>query len=507
MKSRFKRYFKNKWIVAGLAVAVILIVYLFVRSRSNGILESVAVTRGNVIEEVSVIGKALPIGKADLSFQKGGVVKTINVTIGQSVKKGDRIATLDGSSDIAALRIAEAEFRDRSRGLRPEELALNQSVVVTSSTTLASEKRDAVNAARDAYVKIQGAVVNYTDTFFENAQSVSPQIKIRVDATAKENSIELKRLATTDALRNWKTDIDKVSSSDEASYILSRSDQYADIVQSFMSDLSLIVNDLSTGNSALSQSEIDNYTSKMNSGLDALTSAVSIITSATSALKDAESSYAEAINNFELEKAGSSPDAIQAQQAKVSQASAEISKGIILSPLAGIVTKIEPEVGEYVNAGDIVFAVQSNGVFKAEASVTEADIAKISIANRALITLDAYGPDITFGATVVALDPAETVVEGVPTYKVTLHFDQADTRIFSGMTANVKIISHEKDGVLRIPARSVINSGGRKVVRIVEPDNKNYNEVEVTTGLKGSDGMIEVLSGVREGEKVVISIK
>ena len=50
----------------------------------------------------------------------------------------------------------------------------------------------------------------------------------------------------------------------------------------------------------------------------------------------------------------------------------------------------------------------------------EADIAKVAIGDLASSTLDAYGSYVDFPAQVTMIDPAETVIEGVPTYKVTL---------------------------------------------------------------------------------------
>ena len=50
------------------------------------------------------------------------------------------------------------------------------------------------------------------------------------------------------------------------------------------------------------------------------------------------------------------------------------------------------------------------------------------------VTLDAYGSGVIFQARVDIIDPAETVLDGVPPYKVTLDFVSADPRIRSGMT-------------------------------------------------------------------------
>ncbi len=99
------------------------------------------------------------------------------------------------------------------------------------------------------------------------------------------------------------------------------------------------------------------------------------------------------------------------------------------------------------------------------------------------------------------------MLEGVPTYKVTLMFVQNDSRIRSGMTANLEILTHEMDNVLEIPYRAVIDNDGSTTVRLVNQDGKTYTTVPVTVGLKGSDGTIAVLSGLSAGDKVVTYVQ
>ncbi len=93
------------------------------------------------------------------------------------------------------------------------------------------------------------------------------------------------------------------------------------------------------------------------------------------------------------------------------------------------------------------------------------------------------------------------MIEGVPTYKVTLYFNDRDERVRSGMTANLDILTERREGVFRIPSRAVTTKDGKKIVRV--PDISGLREVVVETGLRGSDGSIEIVSGLSEGDEVV----
>ncbi|MCX6719463.1 MAG: efflux RND transporter periplasmic adaptor subunit [Candidatus Taylorbacteria bacterium] len=507
MKKSPWRHLKNKWLIAAIAIITIVIIVFWLRNgNKTPAFEFTAVTMGNVIETVTVTGTIMPVDKADLAFEKSGVISKINFKVGDKVKKGDILASLKSADDLAALRSTEAQLAEISRGLRPEEFAADQAALDSASTTLANAKRDAVNAVRDGYVKAQSAIVNYADSFFANPQSANPTINILTDSNDQQNKIDLERVVAGEALNSWRDDINNASYSHSGADLLSRIEDHLNVIKAFMSDLSVIVNDLNPGNSGLSQTVINVDVAAMNTGLSVLTQAVNAVAAADTALRSASSAFDQANNQFTLQRAGSSPEAIASQAAKVDQARAIFAKDSIVSPIDGVVTKAGPSLGEFVSAGQSGFAVQ-NSDFKIEAFVPEADIAKITVGDIASSTLDAYGSYVDFPAQVTMIDPAETVLEGVPTYKVTLRFLNADPRIRSGMTANLEILTHEVDGVLIIPYRAIIDNGGSKSIRLVASDGKSYSSVPVKVGLKGSNGTIELVSGLKEGDKVVTYVK
>ncbi len=505
MKKSPWRHFKNKWLIAAAIVIVAIVVLFWMRSRNKApAFEFATASIGNVIERVSVTGTISPVDKADLAFEKGGVIARVNVKVGDKVKKGDVIASLKSADDAASVRAAEAQLAEVSRSLRPEEYASDRASVDSAAISLANAEKSAKDALRDSYVKAQGAIVNYADVFFTNPQSANPRISIQNQDLNLQRSISDERLSLSDMLKEWKG---KISSSDMSTGdLLFVSEGYLGKIKAFMDDLSPMINDLNPSNSGLSQTIINSYIAAMNSAQSNLNQAISSISNADTAFKAATAALNQAHDQFDLQKAGSSDETIAAQAARVEQARAILAKDSMVSPIDGVVTKADPSVGEFIAAGQSGFAVQ-NSDFKIEAFVPEADIAKIAIGNIASSTLDAYGSYVDFPAQVAMVDPAETVLEGVPTYKVTLRFLNADPRIRSGMTANLEILTHEIDGVLNIPYRAIVDNNGSKSVRLVSSDGKSYSSAPVEVGLKGSNGTIELISGLKVGDNVVTYVK
>ncbi len=482
------RFLKNKWVIAVIVIIAAIIIYsIYKNANKPSNFTSTAATVGNVIEQVSVTGSVSPVDKADLAFEKSGVISRVYVKVGDAVNAGQPVASLDSAQDAAALASAQATLADMSRSLTPEELSVQQ-------TALASAESSAVNAAHDGYVKAQGALVNYTDIFFTNPQSANPVINVRTQSAMTQLAIDNERVSVSDTLNKWSVELAAASSSDPST-LASDASRFLATIKSFMNDLSVIVNALNPGNSGLTQPAIDADVTSMNNGLSALNAAIDSVTSAQTALQTAQS-------NYDLKLAGNSDQSIAAQAAKVAQARAVLAEDTITSPIDGIVTQEDPNVGEFASAGQGGFAVQNSG-FKIEAYVPEADIAKVAVGDLASTTLDAYGSYTDFPSKVVMIDPAETVLEGVPTYKVTLQFVTPDARIRSGMTANLEILTHMAAGVIEIPYRALTVTATSTTVRLVSADGKSYSPVPVMTGLKGSDGTIEITSGLNPGDKVV----
>lgn len=208
---------------------------------------------------------------------------------------------------------------------------------------------------------------------------------------------------------------------------------------------------------------------------------------------------------------------ISQAQANLASAQKQIDDSRLFSPLDGVVTQVNYEVGEQFSAaGKALIMVLVNNSFDIEVDVTEADINKIRVGNPVEITLDSFGEDTIFHGQVYFIEPAQTVIQDVVYYKVKISFsDSQEVKnltearqipIKAGMTANTTITTDQREKVIKIPSRAIVEKdNGTKVVRILK-DNK-LQEVPATIGLRGDEGLVEVLGGVQLGEQVVTFIK
>lgn len=194
---------------------------------------------------------------------------------------------------------------------------------------------------------------------------------------------------------------------------------------------------------------------------------------------------------------------VAAAQASYDLALQNVADSRIVSPIDGIVTNVPIEEGQNVTgAENAVTVITEQQVVKA--NVSETDVSKVKVGQTVTMTLDAFPRDQVFAGTIADINPAETVVQGVIYYQITLTFDTDEEGIKPGMTANIEVVAARKEGALSIPPQALQYKDNKPYVRVLEggvPVEKG-----ITLGIQGNT-TVEVTDGLKEGEEVVLSEK
>ncbi|HLC49272.1 MAG TPA: efflux RND transporter periplasmic adaptor subunit [Candidatus Andersenbacteria bacterium] len=193
--------------------------------------------------------------------------------------------------------------------------------------------------------------------------------------------------------------------------------------------------------------------------------------------------------------------ALPSLTATESLARVKANKSTIRAPFDGVVTAKNTNIGELTTIGTTVITIETIDNLQITANVAETDAFALSEGMSASVTFDAVSNE-TLEATLDQIYPAATPLDGVPTFHVVLHQKNSNTPLRSGITANITVHAAKKENVLAIPRRAIIAKSEKQFVR-KQTDDQATQEIEITTGLTGSDGLVEVTSGVAEGDTIV----
>lgn len=178
---------------------------------------------------------------------------------------------------------------------------------------------------------------------------------------------------------------------------------------------------------------------------------------------------------------------------------------VLTAPFEGWISALDIKTGETAAVDKVIARIAAAGdKFIIEARVPESDIAKITTDTRARVTFDAFPADEIFDAAVSEIDTSATVVQDVVFYVVKFSLIKMDERLKDGMTANLDIETAKKENVLVAPFRALVKENGKTYAQ-VKRANGAFEKVEVITGLEGDEGLVEIKSGLKEGDEVATS--
>lgn len=486
-----------------IALLIIAVVYINSRGSDTVALNTTTVRTGDVIQEVGVTGRVKSSSAVNLAFEKSGRVAGVYASVGQRVGVGTTLAEVESSSARASLIEAEARLSELKRGSRPEELAVKKAEIAKYAQDLTNAYGGVGDILNDAYTKADDALHTKTTGIFSGYKSTSYKYTFSVCDSQLAFAGEQLRLSAELELDTWRSENTSSLGVSDASIMdlaLNRTTAHLSNTLAFLDSVSRAL----TLDCTVSNTAYDTYRANINTARANINTALSSVNTKKQTIATLALALAKVKNELSLLEAGTANEVISAQEARVLSARGELTKYRVTSPIQGIITKVDIKEGESTTVGKSVFSIISDASFEIEAYVPEADIAKIKNGDDARVTLDAHGSDVIFKAKVSAIDPAETIIDNVPTYKTILHFIESDTRVKSGMTANIDIATASRKNVLFVPERSLITKDSGKYVRAVGP-NGTTTDILVTVGLKGSDGFIEILSGISDGAAIIMT--
>jgi RND family efflux transporter MFP subunit len=182
--------------------------------------------------------------------------------------------------------------------------------------------------------------------------------------------------------------------------------------------------------------------------------------------------------------------------------SGQVQRTVLLkSKMTGIVTHKAAVEGDKVGPGMDLLHIADLSKIWVEAAVYESEIPLLRLKQRAELELD-YQPEYKLEGEVDFIYPY--LDRKSQANNVRLVFNNPDLVLKPDMFATVRISVPAAKDSLAVPAEAVLHSGTRDIV-FVSKGKGTFEPREVKTGIESNDGFVQVISGLFDGEQVVIS--
>lgn len=464
-------------------IVVLAVVYYFVWYRKDTTTNEIqTIQKSDFVQTVSVSGKVIPAKSVELGFNRSGKISNVSVVVGQSVGAGQLIAELDAKDANLALENAQIELRK-----------MTENSSLSGPSGLDKDSEDALNTINQIFSDLP-TIINGLDSVLNNYRNSPYLVNLPNDTSRNYYKIAqsgyYKSFAEYEKTLSDYKQVTQPISSQTVKALTEKTYTMLQTLTQVTKDTNIHINYIYDyrlrESGSVSDSVLIGDRVNINTWLQTVNASLASITASRNTLKD---------SNFDID----------GQRLIVKQRENDLVNYFLRAPFAGVITRLDIKTGELAIAGQATVTMINSGLFQIESFVPEINIANIKVGNPAKVTLDAYGSEVIFDAQIISVDPAETVRDGVSTYKVKLQFSKIDPRIKSGMTANIILTTLSKPEVISVPPSAIITLGEQKFVQV--KIGEQVVKQAVTIGSIGALGQTEIISGLKEGDLVIVNPK
>ena len=528
--------------VAVLGVVALVLVSLIARdaifppsSSTPAGLRTATVAMGTVTNSVTATGTLVPAQQMTLGFKTAGTLTAVDVHVGDHVRSGQLLATIDSSPVQVALQQAQATLASAQATLSNTLSGTSLTQAQHSLDQANQNYTDAVNAANATNAADQAAagadqtVVN-SDLAAVNADKASYWYQQYPTALAYYQSqvVTAQSKYVTDGCATYP----QPAGCPADAIAIQTAQNGVNCVQGGgagctgdQQQIATAVKAFNADNAKYSADSAKVTADNAKTNADAASGQRSV-QQASNSVTNAQDAYnSQAVNR---------PATIQQQQAQVASASAmvdtaqaNLTAATLDAPMDGVITSVNAQAGDNVSPSTASSGAEAPGTtaplpssgtgtgatgsagfmtlmndkaFQTVVSFAESDAAKVVAGQAGTVTFDALS-GLTIPIHVLAVAGSSTVSSNVVNYYVTLTLDNLDDRLKPGLTTNATVVTSSASNVLVVPNAAITRRGGNTTVNLLQNGKGVVTDVQI--GIAGT-GNTEIASGLKAGDKVIL---
>jgi len=470
---------KRFWVIAGV-VLLLLAAGAFVLTRGLAVQRTFAgdapfrmaeVTSITALATVEASGPAEARQTSLLAWGTTGKIATLHVRVGDHVKAGDVLLTLDPTSAPQNIILAQADLIAAEKALdqllHPSELTIAnaQKAVADAQDALTKAQKDLRNVENPAGESLHDAVSD-AKLALETAQANLQLSQVSSDVNAYQNAVFL-----TNWYQQYYEDLKaRLDANPGNEQLKDRVEQAYNTYQARLNDQLTLQLRIET-DQANKANAVTKAQEKYGTALANLDSALkgpdaNKLAVAQTKVAVAQAALAEAQSKLD-QLSHPDPDDLAAAQARLQAAQASVSALTVKAPFDGEVLVVNYQLGDSVSASKTAVVLANRSQMHVNVSVDESDIGAIKAGNAVTVTFDSV-PDLTLSGRVAQINPVGETVQGLVKFTVRVDLASTDARVLLGMTANVTIVTAVQPGALAVPLDAVqLDDQGEFVNRFI----------------------------------------
>jgi HlyD family secretion protein len=409
------------------------------------------VTIPNTLEGSGVIS---PRQTSTAIWETDGIIGEVKVELGQQVKSGDVLMTLDQNNLPESLKLTQMKFAQMTsasavanakQAILDDQTTLNTAIYVTNNPY--QPKAEKLNDSYKLFYEAQEDYISKLAIY--NDLAALPTPKTQDEKTALTNQINA---ASKERYAAYATMLDAAS-------------------------------DLVYNKSLAYGTSVDTYTT-----------AVEV---AQGQLLD-DTNYLAVLTGQEIPSDQVSEALITYYQTKNALDAINLR-----SPIDGMVAEIKDEPGIAVSTSHTSATIIDRSKLYVTISVSDSDVVNLKLGMSANVTVTAL-PDLTLTGKVVSISATGAVSNGVSTYDVKVALDQAPEIVPLNAAADVQVVMGDPQESLVVPATAIQSDTNGEYVTVV--NNGSSQQVTVTSGKIFSDNTVAVTGELQEGDTVELFV-
>ena len=496
MRRRTQRLRWPALAVTGLLIAGTGTAYAVSGDSTPGHYRTARAARGDVEQVLSATGTVDAAKRADLGFGTSGTVVGVRVALGDRVRPGQVIATLDRHALRAAVTTAQASVARATAQLASDRAAQAQAVADARAAAKAArpskptpQGTDSSTSAGSTDPATAAALAKLAE---QQAAVVDAQTRAAAAIAAAKDALAAQQAACADA---YDAHADAAATSgDDCSAALTavqeRQGEVSDAQDSLASALSDLAATLAQAQAALAAAAA----SSASSGSSTPSGSNTPSGSSTPSGSDAPSATPTAAT-------------LAADQARIEQARADLvaaiqqlGHAVLRSTRSGTIRSLSVHRGDAVTAGDVVAVVVGGRAVTVQTSVPESRIGEVAVGQTVRVSMP--GETRSAVGRVAAIGLVADSSSGTATYPVTVVVEDPAISLPTGSQALLSIVVATAKDVVTVPLSAVTRRGDRATVRTW--DGTTLSTRSVTLGTVGPRE-VEVTGGLSAGSRVVLA--